>query len=129
MHRARAIVMATLVLKAASSGMLEVFLIEDGRIALDERIPMPRLRQRSDPLFDVIEKRILDRVLQQPAEEAPSREPARNARTWPALGGLMNKYAFCATETSISSYLFNSIAVFLTVPRELGDHDALGRSV
>ena len=74
MHRARAIVVATLVLKAACSGMLEVFLIEDGRIALDERIPLPR--QRSDPLFDVIEKRILDRVLQQPAEEAPSREPA-----------------------------------------------------
>ena len=47
-----------------------VILIEDGRIALDER---------SDPLFGVIEKRILDRVLQQPAEEAPSREPA-----WPA---------------------------------------------
>ena len=77
MQRARAIVMATLVLKAACSGMLEVFLIEDGRIALDERISLPRPRQCSDPLFDVIEKRILDRVLQQPAEEAPSREPAR----------------------------------------------------
>ena len=75
-QRARAIVMATLVLKAACSGMLEVFLIEDGRIALDERIPLLRLRQRSDPLFDVIEKMILDRVMQQPAEEAPSREPA-----------------------------------------------------
>ena len=74
-QRARAIVMATLVSKAACSGMLEVFLIEDGRIAPDERIPLPR--QRSDPLFDVIEKRILDRVLQQSAEEAPSREPAR----------------------------------------------------
>ena len=56
-----------------------VILIEDGRIALDERIPMARPRQRSDPLFGVIEKRILDRVLQQPAKEAPSREPA-----WPA---------------------------------------------
>ena len=75
-QRARAIVMATLVLKAACSGMLEVFLIEDGRIALDERIPLPRLRQRGDPLFGVIEKRILNRVLQQPAEEAPSRKPA-----------------------------------------------------
>lgn len=56
-----------------------VILIEDGRIALDERIPLPRPRQRSNPLFGVIEKRILDRVLQQPAEETPAREPV-----WPA---------------------------------------------
>ena len=56
-----------------------VILIEDGRIALDERIPLARPRQRSDPLFGVIEKRILDRVLQRPAQETPSREPA-----WPA---------------------------------------------
>ena len=56
-----------------------MILIENGRIALDERIPLPRPRQRSDPLFGVIEKRILDRVLQQPAEETPAREPV-----WPA---------------------------------------------
>ena len=55
-----------------------VILIEDGRIALDERIPLARPRQRSDPLFGVIEKRILDRVLQQPAQETPANEPA-----WP----------------------------------------------
>ena len=55
-----------------------VILIEDGRIALDERIPMARPRQRSDPLFGLIEKKILDRVLQRPGEESPSREAA-----WP----------------------------------------------
>ncbi len=55
-----------------------VILIEDGRIALDERIPMARPRQRSDPLFGLIEKKILDRVLQRPSEESPNREAA-----WP----------------------------------------------
>ncbi|CAN5187572.1 aliphatic sulfonates ABC transporter ATP-binding protein [soil metagenome] len=53
-----------------------VILIEDGRIALDESISLPRPRQRSDPRFGVLEKRILDRVLQQPAEETPAHEPA-----------------------------------------------------
>jgi sulfonate transport system ATP-binding protein len=52
-----------------------VILIEDGRIALDERIPLARPRQRSDPLFGQIEKKILDRVLQQPADETAAREP------------------------------------------------------
>jgi sulfonate transport system ATP-binding protein len=55
-----------------------VILIEDGRIALDERIPLARPRQRSDPLFGVIEKKILDRVLQQPGESSGANEPA-----WP----------------------------------------------
>ncbi|MGV8805622.1 MAG: ATP-binding cassette domain-containing protein [Polaromonas sp.] len=55
-----------------------VILIEDGRIALDERIPLARPRQRSDPLFGQLEKKILDRVLQQPAGEDPPGEPA-----WP----------------------------------------------
>jgi sulfonate transport system ATP-binding protein len=56
-----------------------VILIEDGRIALDESIPLPRPRQRSDPRFGVLEKKILDRVLQYPAEETPVNEPV-----WPA---------------------------------------------
>jgi len=55
-----------------------VILIEDGQIALDERIPLARPRQRSDPLFGLIEKRILDRVLQQPSQETPANEPV-----WP----------------------------------------------
>jgi sulfonate transport system ATP-binding protein len=55
-----------------------VILIEDGQIALDERIPLTRPRQRSDPLFGLIEKKILDRVLQQPSQETPVHEPA-----WP----------------------------------------------
>ena len=56
-----------------------VILIEDGRIALDERIALPRPRLRGNPLFGLIEKRILDRVLQQPAQETPANEPG-----WPA---------------------------------------------
>jgi sulfonate transport system ATP-binding protein len=41
-----------------------VILIEDGAIALDERIDLPRPRSRGDARFAAIEKRILDRVLQ-----------------------------------------------------------------
>jgi sulfonate transport system ATP-binding protein len=55
-----------------------VILIEDGRIALDERIPLTRPRQRSNPLFGRLEKKILDRVLQQPGEEISPSEPV-----WP----------------------------------------------
>lgn len=55
-----------------------VILIEDGRIALDERVPLARPRERSDLRFGLIEKRILDRVLQQPGEAISPSEPA-----WP----------------------------------------------
>jgi sulfonate transport system ATP-binding protein len=44
-----------------------VVLIEDGRIALDERIALPRPRVRGNPLFAQLEERILARVLQRPA--------------------------------------------------------------
>lgn len=49
-----------------------VVLIEDGVISLDERIalPRPRSRVRGSAEFASIEKRILDRVLQQP--DAPT---------------------------------------------------------
>jgi sulfonate transport system ATP-binding protein len=40
-----------------------VLLIEDGRIALDERVPLPRPRSRGNPQFAAIEERILQRVL------------------------------------------------------------------
>jgi sulfonate transport system ATP-binding protein len=46
-----------------------VVLIEDGVIALDERIALPRPRSRGDAAFAALEKRILDRVLQRPADE------------------------------------------------------------
>lgn len=52
-----------------------VILIEDGRIALDERVRIARPRERSDPLFGQIEKKILDRVLQQPGEAISPSEP------------------------------------------------------
>ena len=48
-----------------------VILIEDGRIALDERIDLARPRSQGDPAFAALEKRILDRVLQKPAEDTP----------------------------------------------------------
>ncbi len=56
-----------------------VILIEDGAIALDERVPLPRPRSRGDAQFAAIEKRILDRVLQHPDAAPPSSEAP-----WPA---------------------------------------------
>ncbi|MDB5730321.1 MAG: sulfonate transporter ATP-binding protein, partial [Variovorax sp.] len=55
-----------------------VILIEDGRIALDERITLARPRSQGDPAFAAIEKRILDRVLQKP--DGADNERARDAR-------------------------------------------------
>ena len=43
-----------------------VILIEDGRITADEAITIARPRWHGDPEFSRIEKRILDRLLQQP---------------------------------------------------------------
>jgi len=57
-----------------------VILIEDGRIALDETIDLPRPRSHGDIGFAAVEKRILDRVLQKPATE-----PAAADRHWPGL--------------------------------------------
>ena len=48
-----------------------VILIEDGRIALDELIHLPRPRSQGDAAFAALEKRILDRVLQKPAAPEP----------------------------------------------------------
>ena len=48
-----------------------VILIEDGAIALDERIALPRPRSRGDAAFAAVEKRILDRVLQRADEPSP----------------------------------------------------------
>ncbi|MFT3815082.1 MAG: ATP-binding cassette domain-containing protein [Acidovorax sp.] len=46
-----------------------VVLIEDGRIALDERVALPRPRSHGDPAFAALENRILNRVLQKPDAE------------------------------------------------------------
>ena len=56
-----------------------VILIEDGAIAMDERVPLARPRSRGDASFAAIEKRILDRVLQLPDLDVPSSDPV-----WPA---------------------------------------------
>ncbi|MFN4120294.1 ATP-binding cassette domain-containing protein [Acidovorax sp.] len=56
-----------------------VILIEDGQIALDQRIALPRPRVHGDAAFAQLEKRILDRVLQKPDVE-PTPEP-----TWPGV--------------------------------------------
>jgi sulfonate transport system ATP-binding protein len=56
-----------------------VVLIEDGQIALDQRIDLPRPRVHGDAAFAQLEKRILDRVLQKPDVE-PTPEPA-----WPGV--------------------------------------------
>ncbi|MEX8194712.1 ATP-binding cassette domain-containing protein [Comamonas guangdongensis] len=57
-----------------------VVLIEDGRIALDERIDLPRPRAHGDPRFAALETRILDRVLQKPEPDAAP-QPAEHG--WP----------------------------------------------
>ncbi|SDD39789.1 sulfonate transport system ATP-binding protein [Paracidovorax valerianellae] len=56
-----------------------VVLIEDGRIALDERIDLARPRSQGDAAFAAIEKRILDRVLHKPEADPPA-DPA-----WPGI--------------------------------------------
>jgi len=56
-----------------------VVLIEDGQIALDQRIDLPRPRVHGDAAFAALEKRILDRVLQKPGAE-PTPEPH-----WPGV--------------------------------------------
>ncbi|MFN7864409.1 MAG: ATP-binding cassette domain-containing protein [Curvibacter sp.] len=58
-----------------------VILIEDGRIALDERIDLPRPRQRGSAAFAALESRILHRVLQKPEPDVD----AANDAHWPAL--------------------------------------------
>ena len=56
-----------------------VVLIEDGQIALDQRIDLPRPRSHGDAAVAQLEKRILDRVLQK-----PDPEPAAPAG-WPGV--------------------------------------------
>lgn len=60
-----------------------VILIEDGRIALDERVNLARPRERGDAAFAALENRILQRVLQQPEREAAP-EPDRDTH-WPGV--------------------------------------------
>lgn len=50
-----------------------VILIEDGRIALDQRIDIPRPRQPGDVRFAALERQILTRVLQRPADDSVER--------------------------------------------------------
>ncbi len=61
-----------------------VILIEEGRIALDERVPLPRPRERGAAAFAALENRILHRVLQQPGEAGGE---AHHGASWPDLPG------------------------------------------
>lgn len=62
-----------------------VILIEDGRIALDERVDLPRPRVH-DAAFAALERRILDRVLRtaapEPAQEPAWHDPSAHALRW-----------------------------------------------
>lgn len=71
-----------------------VILIEDGAVALDERIDLPRPRSRGDARFAALEKRILDRVLQHPDSEAAN-EPIAPlaANDWPGLPAQQVRWA------------------------------------
>ncbi len=66
-----------------------VILIEDGAIALDERVPLARPRSRGDAAFAAIEKRILDRVLRLPDASTLPPDPA-----WPAIPAHAWRWAF-----------------------------------
>ena len=52
-----------------------VLLIEDHRLALDQRVALPRPRSRGQAAFAQHEERLLDRVLQQPPVETPEPLP------------------------------------------------------
>jgi len=54
-----------------------VVLIEDGRIALDQRVDLPRPRQRGAAAFAELEAAVLDRVMRKadPAAETPTEVP------------------------------------------------------
>jgi len=52
-----------------------VLLIEDHRVALDERIALPRPRSRGNAAFAALEERVLQRVLQAPGGDAPETLP------------------------------------------------------
>ncbi|MGR6805305.1 ATP-binding cassette domain-containing protein [Sphaerotilus natans] len=49
-----------------------VLLVEDGRIALDRRIDLPRPRSHGSPAFAALEDEILGRVLQRPGHDQPA---------------------------------------------------------
>ncbi|HSD37253.1 MAG TPA: ATP-binding cassette domain-containing protein [Rhodocyclaceae bacterium] len=51
-----------------------VVLIDEGRITLDERIDLPRPRNRGDAAFAALEERVLRRVLQLPHNDAAPRD-------------------------------------------------------
>jgi len=65
-----------------------VLLIEDGRIALDERVPLPRPRSRGNPRFAAIEERILQRVLGEAEPELSQPQPQPLDTPLPARLGL-----------------------------------------
>jgi len=54
-----------------------VLLIEDHRLAADERVSLPRPRSRGDAAFAALEDRVLQRVLQQPEPEPAAAAPAQ----------------------------------------------------
>jgi sulfonate transport system ATP-binding protein len=66
-----------------------VLLIEDGRVALDERIPLPRPR-RHGPAFAALEQRLLERVLQ----TSPQPDPPPAAPTAAPLPGSALRWAW-----------------------------------
>jgi len=58
-----------------------VVLVEDGAIALDVAVDLPRPRHRGDPRFAALEEHILNRVLQRPPREDTPPQPT--ASDWP----------------------------------------------
>jgi sulfonate transport system ATP-binding protein len=66
-----------------------VVLIEDGAIALDLPIDLPRPRHRGNPAFAALEEHLLSRVLQRPPAEEPATDPA----AWPGTPAHVLRWA------------------------------------
>ncbi|WP_423192041.1 ATP-binding cassette domain-containing protein [Cupriavidus sp. H18C2] len=61
-----------------------VVLIEDGHIALDQRVPLARPRQRGSAAFAQLEDAVLRRVMRQPPATPSVSEPSTNLHARPA---------------------------------------------
>jgi sulfonate transport system ATP-binding protein len=77
-HRFTALLVTHDVQEAVALGE-RVLLVEEGRIALDEPVPLGRPRQRADARFAALEARVLDRVLSRSPERLPARHDACGA--------------------------------------------------
>ncbi|CAN0620404.1 Aliphatic sulfonates import ATP-binding protein SsuB 1 [Burkholderia multivorans] len=78
-HRFTALLVTHDVQEAVALGD-RILLIEEGRVALDQAVPLDRPRSRASAAFAALEDRVLQRVLAGGAATAQSAQPSREAR-------------------------------------------------